>query len=289
MYDPRDHSSRQQGVSSPTPSVASSSSYRSPSSASASAAFLPPPANAKSCMSAAAKRWKYLRRLVHFRQMDFEFAFWQMFYLLAAPRQVYRNFAHRKATKLQFARDDPAFLVLLAGWLVLSSAFFSYELGIGVGGYLKFLLYVIFVDCIGVGLVIATCLWALSNKYLLRPSCRGVDDVEWGFAFDVHLNAFFPVLVILHFVQLFFWHAVISGTGYGAAAFGNALWTASLGYYVYITFLGYSSLKILHKTTVFLYPMVPVALFMLFATLTGWNLTRALMNFYHYRVVGEEW
>ena len=43
------------------------------------------------------------------------------------------------------------------------------------------------------------------------------------------------------------------------------------------------------QTTVFLYPMVPVALFMLFATLTGWNLTRALMNFYHYRVVGEEW
>ena len=64
---------------------------------------------------------------------------------------MYRNFAHRKATKLQFARDDPAFLVLLAGWLVLSSAFFSYELGIGLVGYLKFLLYVIFVDCIGVG------------------------------------------------------------------------------------------------------------------------------------------
>ena len=50
-------------------------------------------------------------------------------------------------------------------------------------------------------LVIATALWAVSNKYLLRPSVRGVDDVEWGFAFDVHLNAFFPVLVILHFVQ----------------------------------------------------------------------------------------
>ena len=45
---------------------------------------------------------------------------------------MYRNFAYRKQTKLQFARDDPAFLVLLAGWLVVSSAFFSYELGIGV-------------------------------------------------------------------------------------------------------------------------------------------------------------
>lgn len=29
-------------------------------------------------------------------------------------------------------------------------------------------------------------------------------DVEWGYAFDVHLNAFYPLLVILHFIQLFF-------------------------------------------------------------------------------------
>ena len=28
---------------------------------------------------------------------------------------------YRKKTKAQFARDDPAFLVLLAGWLVVSS------------------------------------------------------------------------------------------------------------------------------------------------------------------------
>jgi hypothetical protein len=39
-------------------------------------------------MSAAAKRWRYLRRLVLFRQMDFEFAFWQMVYLMTAPHEV---------------------------------------------------------------------------------------------------------------------------------------------------------------------------------------------------------
>ena len=27
-------------------------------------------------------------------------------------------------------------------------------------------------------------------------------DVEWGYAFDVHLNAFFPLLMILHLFQL---------------------------------------------------------------------------------------
>merc|ERR1719445_2435587 len=113
-------------------------------------------------MSAAAKRYKYLRRIFHFRHMDFEFAMWQMLSLFYKPQQVYRNFQYRKETKAQFARDDPAFLVLLAGWLLVSSAGFSIVLGIGFVSFLKFLLYVIFVDCIGVGLCIATIIWFVS-------------------------------------------------------------------------------------------------------------------------------
>lgn len=59
-----------------------------------------------------------------------------------------------------------------------------------------------------VGLVIATGLWYVSNNFLLKPTVRD-QDVEWGFCFDVHLNAFIPILVILHFIQLFVYHAVI--------------------------------------------------------------------------------
>ena len=247
--------------------------------------LLPAPATSKGCMSAATKRWKYLRRLLLFRQMDFEFAFWQMIYLFSAPRQVYRNFQYRKQTKLQFARDDPAFLVLLSGWLVVSSAGFAFVLNIGFWAFVRLLLYVIFVDCIGVGLLIATALWSLSNRYLLRPSARAESDVEWGFAFDVHLNAFFPLLVILHFVQLFFYHLVINRDALLSTFVGNSLWLVALGYYIYITFLGYSSLNILHKTKVFLYPMIPLGVFFLFSVAVNWNLSRSLMYFYRNRVL----
>merc|ERR1740128_735266 len=72
-------------------------------------------------MSAAAKRYKYLRRIFHFRQMDFEFAIWQMLYLFYKPQNVYRNSHYRKETKAQFARDDPAFLVLMAALLLVST------------------------------------------------------------------------------------------------------------------------------------------------------------------------
>lgn len=217
--------------------------------------------------------------------MDFEFAGWQMIYLLSAPQKVYRNFQYRKHTKFQYSRDDPAFLVLLSLWLVVSTIGFSLVLGIHFLGFIKFLLYVIFVDCIGVGLLIATALWAISNKFLVKPSFRD-QDVEWGFAFDVHLNAFFPILVILHFVQLFFYGILISKPWFFATLFGNTLWLVALGYYIYITFLGYNSLPILQNTKLLLsYPVV-LLLIVYFGTLvSGWNVTQSLMFFYANRVL----
>ncbi|XP_028935521.1 protein unc-50 homolog isoform X3 [Ornithorhynchus anatinus] len=106
--------------------------------------------------TAGAKRSKYLRRLFRFRQMDFEFAAWQMLYLFTSPQRVYRNFHYRKQTKDQWARDDPAFLVLLSVWLCVSTVGFGFVLDMGFWETTKLLLWVVFIDCIGVGLLIST-------------------------------------------------------------------------------------------------------------------------------------
>jgi len=216
--------------------------------------------------------------------MDFEFALWQMLYLFYKPQQVYRNFQYRKETKAQFARDDPAFLVLLSAWLIITSAGFSLVLGIHFFGFVKFLLYVIFVDMVGVGLVIATALWYISNTFLMKPGVRDV-DVEWGFSFDVHLNAFFPILVILHFVQLFVYHPLIERDWFISTMFGNTLWLVALSYYIYITFLGYSSLNILKRTNYFLAPLTILVFFYILTLGLNWNLSKSLMDFYKYRVL----
>eukprot|EP00092_Neocalanus_flemingeri_P038973 GFUD01042427.1.p1 GENE.GFUD01042427.1~~GFUD01042427.1.p1 ORF type:complete len:282 (-),score=52.56 GFUD01042427.1:74-919(-) len=272
----QDSHTRKTSRSSSSPPKVGSSRVKSP---------LPAPAAYRpSCMSAAAKRYKYLRRIFHFRHMDFEFALWQMIYLFYKPQQVYRNFQYRKETKAQFARDDPAFLVLLAAWLLISSAGFSLVLGIHFWGFLKFLLYVIFVDLVGVGLVIATALWYIANKFLLKPGVRD-QDVEWGFSFDVHLNAFFPILVILHFVQLFVYHALIERDWFISTMFGNTLWLVALSYYIYITFLGYSSLNILSRTNYFLAPLTVLVMLYILTLGLNWNLSRSLMDFYKYRVL----
>jgi len=212
--------------------------------------------------------------------MDFEFGSWQMLHLLIAPQKVYRNFQYRKQTKDQFARDDPAFLVLLAGLLCVTSCCFGFVLGLSLPDTLKLLTWIVVIDCIGSGLLIATGLWWFSNRYLRTVS---TNDVEWAYAFDVHLNSFVPLLIVLHGVQLIF-VSIIKQTWFLSILVGNTFWLVSLSYYFYITFLGYSALNFLRKTTIFLMPMVPIALIYLFSLMVGWNFTSSLMSFYKARL-----
>ncbi|XP_037047532.1 protein unc-50 homolog [Bradysia coprophila] len=260
---------------SPTPSY----------SAYGSASPLPPPANtSRSCLSATTKSYKYLRRLLKFDQMDFEFALWQMLYLFVSPQKVYRNFNYRKQTKSQFARDDPAFLVLLIVCLCVTSLGFAWTLSLSIGQSIYFLFYVVIVDFLLAGFVVATILWIFTNKYL-RSSQILDSDVEWGYSFDVHLNAFFPPLMLLHFIQLFFYNGLIRQDWLISRFLGNTIWLMALSYYIYITFLGYNCIPFLKNTRILLAPVTLVFLFYLVTLIIGWNVTVTFMNFYHYRVL----
>ena len=137
------------------------------------------------------------------------------------------------------------FFLLFINWLFtfFYRAGFAIVLGIGIVSFIKFLLYVIFVDCIGVGICIATILWFVSNKMLLKSQSTEL-DVEWGFCFDVHLNAFFPLLVILHFIQLFFYSILISKPWFIATLFGNTLWYVIVHFFHEINFTKFFEFRI---------------------------------------------
>uniref|UniRef100_A0A0M3I902 Protein unc-50 n=2 Tax=Ascaris TaxID=6251 RepID=A0A0M3I902_ASCLU len=231
-------------------------------------------------MSAGAKLNRYMRRLIRFKQMDFEFAIWQMVFLLVQPQKVYRNFMYRKKTKDQWARDDPAFLVLLAAALALSSVLFALVIQLSFTGFIAFFLWVVFIDCIGVGLVIATVLWFIANRYLRRVDDQ---DVEWAYCFDVHLNAFFPLLVFLHVLMPLTYSHLIGYDAILPRLFGNTIWFAAVVYYIYITFLGYTALPILKNTHIFLYPVTFLFIFYVATVTAGWNISRTAMAFYHFR------
>lgn len=219
--------------------------------------------------------------------MDFEYALWQMLYLCVAPRKVYRNFHYHKQTKDQWARDDPAFLVLLSFWLCVSSVGFAIVLQLHFIGFVKFLLWTVFVDCIGLGLAVASILWFCCNRYLRIPTPYGAEQrVEWAYAFDVHLNAFFPLLIVLHVIQLFCWQIITYDSSWFVSRFlGNSLWLIALMYYIYITFLGYSALPFLQRTVVILYGCVPVIVLYCVSLAMAWNISEAAILFSKYRVI----
>uniref|UniRef100_A0A8C2YN32 Unc-50-like protein n=1 Tax=Chinchilla lanigera TaxID=34839 RepID=A0A8C2YN32_CHILA len=201
--------------------------------------------------TAGAKCYKYLRRLF----MDFEFTAWQMLYLFTSPKRVYRNFHYRKQTKDKWARDDPAFLVLL----------------------------IVFIDFVGVCLLISTLMWFTSNKYLVKRQSRKY-YMEWGYTFEVHLNAFYPLLVILHFIQLFFLNLVTLTDTFIGYLVGNTSWLIAVGYYIYVNFLGYNALPFLKNTVILLYPFALLILLYVLSLTQEWNFTHVLCCFYKCRV-----
>lgn len=249
---------------------------------------LPEPVpRSRNCMerySASAKRVKFLKRLTHVGHMDFQFAFWQMVYLFVSPQKVFRDFVYRKQTKNQFARDDPAFVVLLSVFLIISSVLYGLVMQLSFFNLIKFVIWVVVVDCIGVGLLIASLYWFIANKFLLKnPNSN--QDVEWAYCFDVHLNAFLPLLAVLHVFQLPFLMTIINHDWYVSAFVGNTFWLAAISYYFYNLFLGFSVLPFLTNTKVLLYPFT--LLIFLYFLLIGLNvnLSRLLTNAYEYRVL----
>ncbi|XP_065202473.1 protein unc-50 homolog [Planococcus citri] len=246
---------------------------------------LPIPITRRTCSTAAVKLYRYLRKLFNFNQMDFEFASWQMMYLFVNPHKVYRNFQYRNVTKSQFARDDPAFLVLLAAVLFGSSIGFAMLLRLDMLGFLKFFLYFVLVDCIAIGIFISTCLWFITNKYMVKQSWLGY-NVEWGYAFDVHLNAFTPLVVISHMNLLFIHHIFGRGNQYLFIVrfLANSAWLTATSFYIYITFLGYKYLPFLRGAESLLLLIVFAFFVYLIVMITGGNMNETMMDFYRYMI-----
>jgi len=217
---------------------------------------------------------EYMRRMIQYAQMDIDYTFAQMAYLCLAPRKVYQLTSYRKQTKNQWARDDPAFIVVLVFFLTISSVAYGLALEVPGSGFVR--IFGLFVGCHFAlsGAAIATFAWFISNKYLRVQSFHGVEQrMEWMYAFDIHCNSFFPLFLALYVVHYFLLPFIIQPT-LAATLVSNGLYAGALCYYCYVTSLGYSTLPFLERTEVFLYPSGVVAITALILCLFRINLTR---------------
>ncbi|KAJ1815162.1 hypothetical protein LPJ60_005811 [Coemansia sp. RSA 2675] len=219
------------------------------------------------------------RRLFHWRQLDFEFASWQMLYLLVSPQRVYRNIYYHKQTKNQWARDDPAFLILQVLGLVITTASYSIVYGSGTNGFLKALLQLLVVNYLVSGMVLATLTWMVANRFLRHQNVHAADQqVEWMYAFDVHCNAFFTLFVFAYVLQFCFL-PILMKTAWISLFLGNTLFALAGAGYAFTTYLGFHAMPFLHHQEVFLYtiPLIAIAYLL---SLFGFNISHHLLDFY---------
>ncbi|KAJ7033098.1 UNC-50 [Mycena alexandri] len=234
------------------------------------------------------------RRLHRFHQMDFELAAWQLTYLCIAPRRVYRNVYFHKQTKNTWARDDPAILVLISACLCVSAFAWSLVYSLSILQALQLALLMILRDFLLSGVVISTILWQVSRTFLVppaapapTPSLHGArfpppvprhDTVEWGYTFDVHTNAFFPLYLTLYLAQLFLL-PIVRRDNWVCLWAGNTLYLAGFAQYIYGTYLGLSALPFLARTTLLLAPLLPLGAAYV-VSLLGFNVARWVLGVY---------
>ncbi|KAF9093426.1 Protein unc-50 [Mortierella sp. AM989] len=185
----------------------------------------------------------------------------------------YRNIHYHKQTKNQWARDDPAFMVILSGLLGFSAIAWGLVYGHGMMGILKMVLYMVFVDFVVIGVVVATVCWTIANRLLARASVYSTDQsVEWQYAFDIHCNAFMPVIMILYIIQMVFMGILVKDF-WICTVLGNTLYMAAVVYYCYITFLGYNALPFVKHPEMFLYPITIFLIIFVITLILGINIS----------------
>jgi len=213
--------------------------------------------------------------------MDFELAAWQLTYLCIAPRRVYRNVYFHKQTKNTWARDDAAILLLISACLCVSAIAWSLVYSYSIIEAIRLAFLMIFRDFLLSGFIVATLLWFIANRALLHPpshSSPADSSVEWAYALDVHINAFFPLYLWLYLAQLFL-VPVVTKDNWVCLWVGNTLYLAAFSQYVYGIYLGLNALPFLIRSELLLFPLLP-----LFAgyvvSLLGFNIAKRVLALY---------
>jgi hypothetical protein len=112
--------------------------------------------------------------------------------------------------------------------------------------------------------IILSCIYSINNSVEQR--------VEWLYAFDIHVNSFFPFFLILYVLQFFLLPFLLLDS-IVSTVFANLLYLIAFTVYFYLSFVGYMHLPFLQRTEVFLYPIGVVALLVSLAFVFNVNLS----------------
>lgn len=239
-------------------------------------------------------KFEYLRRVIHLRQVDWEFAVAQMICLCISPRKVYQFVDYHKQTKNTWARDDPGFVILLV--LLMLGTSFSYSITFQIpffSGY--FILAILFPSLLYFisGIILATVGCALARyhsrfdvfRYHRQQStsfpqpATDIEPLEWTYCFDIHSNGIFPMFLICSVLQFLLLPLLLKLVpSFVSTLISNTLYAIAGCYYCYVASLGYSKLPFIPNAVLFLYPAVIIVFSVILLAIFNINMTRLYLT-----------
>jgi hypothetical protein len=135
----------------------------------------------------------------------------------------------------------------------------------------------VFVDLVATGVVTASIFWNVSNRWLRE---RGSSEkVEWAYCFDVHCNAWFVLFLYVYILTYILLPALIVPNSWISTLLANSIYAAATTHYLFITFVGYSSLPFLKMTNLLLYPVIAsLVILILLTVILKFNVVIFVMN-----------
>ena len=216
-------------------------------------------------------------------------------------------FVCRSETKGQWARDDPAFLIIQVLFMMTSSITWSIGFSPSILMAIWAMIKLVVVHFFLVGAILATVGWVIAT-YLSENNGNDADSatrtsilppwlvsglsgtrigrlirrsrVEWAYCFDVHCNSFFPFFMLVHVCAYIVAPFLLSRNfGHFATIMANTFITLAAAHYCYITFLGYQTIGVLRDARVFLIAIPIIVIFMLSACLFNINMLAVGVEF----------
>lgn len=220
---------------------------------------------------------RYIRLLLRPPSLDFDTAIWDAVHVVWSPRKVISSLQSRQQISRQWARDDPSFIVLLTLFLTISALCWGLSYSSSFGGVLRLILFMVVIDFLAVGNVVAFAGWALATYVLRRPNT--FSTIEYAYCFDVHCDAFLVIWLWLYVGQWILL-PILDRENWISVILSNLLYSAAIIHYCYITFLGYSALPHLRRTQVLLLPVIIVVFIELIATICKFSSVRFMLSQY---------
>lgn len=245
-------------------------------------------------------RWRsalptFARRAVQVDQMELDSALSQMYSLCTNPSLVSKMSRARMMTKGHYYRDDPAFLMLQLGFIVIATVAYGFVMAsslwsifsVVLGNLLWFLVSGLALACVGRAVAVmylpsSSVSHAGSSSggtsAALNPS-SGLDafsdylrsDVDWRYAFDVHCNGYFTYFIWTQILQ----YPLMFVTSCNCIL-ADAFYLVGVLTYIYNVFLGYLEVPSLSHQQRLLYPALAAVVLYLLLLVNQYNMSVAM-------------